>query len=266
MKFRRIRPDDPAAGEVESMVDENFGYYGGPYWAWKFSHPKGPDAIIVASEQQGRVVGCAHYLPVDYHLGPHREIDALMAGDLFVNEDLRRKGVATDLSISARAIASEASPEAAVVAMFTWRALGTHYERLLGYTRVRPSFDVWTKRLDWSDKLDAIAIENQGIRARHGRLAQVDHFFVLGIGGAPPLIFHVHADGFNPVGAAIGPPVRVRIESPGSIGGSGGIQGAMSILTELVRGRLRVSGHPRAFLEAVRVSRAYREVIGALRD
>ena len=265
MRFRQIKPSDPKATKVEEMVDSAFGFYGAPYWRWKYASPEAPPGIIVIAEADEDVVGCSHYVSANYHLGGKTHIEALFGGDLLVAPELRRRHIATELSLRSREIAVAKRPEARVVTMYTWRALGAHYEELLGYTRLKPGFAQWSKRLNWDAGVKAVLEGNQALIRSFPRLETANHGFRLELSGSPPLDFDVGEEGFIP-GRKKKARVTIKVDNAGLAGGGGGkARLAPGLLKAFVTGRIRVTGSPRALWGLILVRGAYQRVLATLR-
>lgn len=263
MIIRRIEPDDVEAGAVAALVDGAFRYYGGSFWKWKYGDATGPARAIVVADADGELIGCNHYLALTYHLGNDHSAAVAVAGDLVVVPDRRRRRVATRLSIESRRIATEAWPKAAFVVMFTWRELGRHYEKLLGYTRVTPGFRAWSKRLSWTGELGRLATMNEDLVANHPRLAQVDHIVHLDLAGAPPLALRVDRRGFRPADTDRVPSFRVQVRHADRFAGRR--RRWLAATAAVARGEVRVSGSPGALLQALSVVGAYRQVARVLK-
>jgi hypothetical protein len=214
------------------------------------------------ADVDGEVVGCNHYLVMQYQLGRGISVKGLAAGDLLVKSDLRRHHVATDLSMEGRRIVTAAHPEADFVAMFTWRSLGAYFEGLLGYVKVRPGYRQWSKRLTWDGHIDRLLAANPTLVAKHPGLARVDHTFRLEIDGSPDLVFHVGPKGFRPVSVPGAPALRVKVSNPGGLAAAGSL---MSLARALAARRIRVSGSPRAMRQALSIAGAYLAVAQMLK-
>lgn len=265
MNVRRIKPADPETKAVAAMVDGAFDYYSGPYWEWKYADPGGPESVIMVAEDGDEVVGCNHYLVMPYQLGSERELTGLAGGDLFVNPDLRRRNIATDLSLEGRKVVAEAHPEADLVVMFTWQALGSHYENLFSYTKVKPGYRQWAKRLSWTTQLARLTEANGGLVAGHPVLAGVDHILRLDVRGAPPLELRVSREGFTPGPPDHLPVIRLRASSPEMLSIDRSKWPLFWVLAAIITGRWRVSGSPRAIREAMSVAAAYLDALRILR-
>lgn len=261
MIVRQVGPGDRAAEAAAKMIDGAFRFYGAPFWHWKYADPDGPRSVIVVAEVDDAVVGCSHYLALDFHVGGGRTMSGLVGGDLFVIPEHRRAHVASELSLMAREIAASSHPEAAFVTMLTWRALGRHYERLLGYTRLDPGFRQWTKRLDWEGPVERLARRNPDLVERHPRLAGADHTLRLEIAGSPPLDLHVGPEGFTPASSAGSPGVVVRVRRPGALSG----RTWLSLARAVTRRWITIGGSAKSIREAVSVSGAYLEMLSSLR-
>ncbi len=257
MNYRQIQPTDPEASSVAAMIDRAFGYYGGPYWTWKYADTEGARSVIVIAEEDQQVVGCCHYLRVDYHLGDRGPVPALFGGDLLVEPGVRRRHISTELSLTGRQIVAEVHPEAELVALYTWRELGAHYERLLGYARVKPAFNQWSKRLTWKSQLERLKEYNKDLLLRNPDLAHVDHVLQLKLDGAPELILEVGPRGFRPVCASERPMISIVARSVKDLPTGFSVSTLVSILLALISRRLRFRGSFSAFREAYAVRGAY---------
>lgn len=262
MTVRKIEPSYRETKAVAAMVDNTFGYYGGPYWGWKYDDALGPPGLIVVAEVDGEVVGCNHYLAMDYHLGGRGSVPGLAAGDLVVAPDRRRRHLGSDLSLEGRSVVAESWPEAILVAMFTWRSLGVHYEKLLGYTRVVPGYREWSKRLTWDHKVEQLAAANEDLITKFPRLAGVDHGIRFELKGSPPLELRVDADGFRP--EEIGDVPSFELRMGGADLFPAGRSRWRSAVAAAASGRLRLRGSPRAMQQALSVAGAYVEVVRLL--
>lgn len=264
MRVRRIAPVDLEATTVAAIVDGAFGFYGGPYWQWKYADPGGPDAVIMLAEEGAEIVGCNHYLVVPYQLGEHT-LTGLAGGDLFVNPEFRRQHIATDLSLESRMLVTEAHPEADFVVMFTWQALGSHYEKLLGYTKLKPGYQQWSKRLSWEPQLARLTEANEGLLTKHPGLARANHALRLEVKGAPPLDLKVGPEGFTPGRPDGIPKVRLRVSGPDALSfGRSGVPLVWMVAAILTR-RWRFGGSPKALRQATSVIAAYREALRTLK-
>lgn len=265
MSVRRIGPADPEAKTVAAMVDGAFGYYGGPYWQWKYADPGGPDAVIMIAEEGGDVVGCNHYLVVPYQLGSKDTLTGLAGGDLYVNPELRRQHIASDLSLESRMFVTDAHPEADFVVMFTWRALGSHYEKLLGYTKLKPGYRQWSKHLSWKPQLARLAEANDGTVTKHPGLARANHALRLEVKGAPPLDLKVGPEGFTPGKPDDLPTVRLRVSGPDALSFGRSNVPLFWMIAAILTRRWRFWGSPKAIRQATSVIAAYREALRALK-
>lgn len=246
------------------MVDATFEFYGEPFWDWKYGDLQGPEPVILVMEVDDEVVGCTHYLKVPYQLGG-RELVGLAGGDLYVKPEQRRQHLSTELSLQGRRIVTESMPEAGFVVIFTWEALGSHYEKLLGYTRLDVAHHQWTKRLDWAPQLERLAESNPQLIEDYPRLADVHHRLRLEVGGAPPLELEVGAGGFTPEPPAELPVIRIRAPGPDSLKIRESGSPRVWAVAKVLGGQWRVSGSIGVVREALAVSDAYARVLRSLR-
>jgi hypothetical protein len=262
---RRVTANDPVTREVAAMIDGAFGFYGGPFWDWKYGDPDGPQPVIMITEADGDVIGCSHYLKVPYQLGGGREMLGLAGGDLFVKPEARRRHVATELSLESRKIVTATEPEATFVVMFTWDALGAHYEKLLGYTRLDVSQRQWSKRLDWGPQSERLAEASPRLVTKYPGLARAHHGLRLEVGGAPPLDVVVGPDGFRAGPISGLPVIRIRAKGPETLSiRESGLPAVWAVAAVIGR-RFQVSGSRRAIREALSVAGAYARVLRILR-
>jgi hypothetical protein len=265
VSVRRIGPDNPEARAVAAMVDGTFDYYGEPYWEWKYADPGGPDALIMIADEEGDVVGCNHYLVMPYQLGGERTLTGVAAADQYVNPDLRRRHIASDLTLESRMVISETRPDADFVVMFTWQELGTHYEKLLGYTKLKPGYRQWSKRLAWKPQLERLAEANAALVARHPNLARVSHQLRIEVKGSPPLDLEVGPEGFTPGTSDDLPRPRLRVAGPDALSFGRSKLPLFWAIAAIVTGRWRLWGSARAIRQAISVVAAYRYALQALK-
>jgi hypothetical protein len=247
------------------MVDGAFNYYGEPYWGWKYASPRGPEAMIMIAEEAGEVVGCNHFLVMPYQLGGERTLTGLAAGDLYVNPELRRQHIASDLSLDSRMVITETRPDADFVVMFTWQDLGSHYEKLLGYTKLKPGYRQWSKRITWKPQLGRLTEANTAMVARHANLARMNHHLRLEVKGSPPLDLNVGPEGFT-AGPSDGlPTLRLRLSGPEALSFGRSRLPLFWMFAVIVTGRWRLWGSLKAIREAMSVPAAYRDALQALK-
>lgn len=242
--YRSLRKADDEA--VSALVESTFGsFLGGKFWGWKYLENPGFDRSFVAvAEEDGKVVGCNHWLLRRFMLSGSVAVNATLGADIAVVPDYRKKGVGRALIYFLRSL--HASEELPVMYMFANPELRKRFHTpVAGYVPAPGGTALYTKILNWNKVKASVAAFNESVkRGEFGdKLARVDLTVVFRVHGAPPLCLHVDKNGVDADVSEKRADVTVSsdVATLSVVKGEGG--GVWGVFQALLSRRLRLGGN-----------------------
>lgn len=193
---RALREDDDEA--VKGLIQATFSHFlEGKFWDWKYLRNPGFDRSFVAvAEDNGKVVGCNHWLLRPFKLSSSVVVDGVLGADIAVAPEYRKKGVGRALIHFLRS--QHKDSKLALMYMFADPELRKHFHTpVAGYAPAPGGTALYTKILNWNKVASNAVAFNENVK--HGkfsdRLAKVDLTVVFRVHGAPSLFLHVNSKG-----------------------------------------------------------------------
>lgn len=200
---RTLREEDDRA--VIGLVQATFSHFlEGKFWEWKYlRNPFFDRSFVAVAEENGKVIGCNHWLLRTFKLSNSVVVDGVLGSDIAVAPEYRRKGVGRAMIRFLRSQHRER--KLALMYMFANPELRKHFHTpVAGYIPAPNGTLSYTKILNWNKVVSNAAAFNEQIK--HGkfgdRLANVDLTVVFRVRGAPPLFLHVNSKGADTASSA----------------------------------------------------------------
>ncbi len=259
---RTLREKDEEA--VRTLVESTFTFFPtGKFWDWKYlRNPSFDRSFMAVAEEDGKIVGCNHWLPRKIKLTDSIVVDSMLGASIAVAPEYRKRGVGRALIHFLRSQHNERKPP--LMYMFTDPELRKHFHAPVGGYIPAPGGTVWYRKiLNWNKVKTNAADFNERIKRGEftGQLAKVDLTVVFKVHGAPPLCLHLDGRGVE-VNASV-ENADVTISSDGAIFSKirDGQSGVRILIGPLVTGRLKLRGSLRKMLVAYRNMRVFREIL-----
>jgi predicted N-acetyltransferase YhbS/putative sterol carrier protein len=147
---RILQEDDKEA--VRELIESTFSeFLRGKYWNWKYAqNPYFDSSLVTVAEEKGEIVGCNHWLLRPFKLSSAMVVDAILAGDIAVKPEHRRKGVGKALMRFQRSSELTKNKQAALIYMFAETNLSKSFHTPVGgYIPVRDKTVSYMKILNW---------------------------------------------------------------------------------------------------------------------
>jgi predicted N-acetyltransferase YhbS len=192
--------EEKDAPTVKRLVESTFtAFMRGKFWDWKYClNPCFDPELVAVAEAGGEIVGCNHWLPRSFKLSGSSTVDALLAADIAVNPEYRKKGVGRALMHFLRSSESAKNRKTAVIYMFANPELRKHFHSPIGGYVQAPSGTVcYTKVLSWKKVIENATIFSEALKlGKFGRsLDGVDLTVLFKIRDSPPLLLSLNKDG-----------------------------------------------------------------------
>ncbi len=181
---------------VKQLVENIFrDFLKGKYWDWKYKLNPNFDATLVAvAEDNGKIIGCNHWLPRKLKISDLTEANAVLGADIAVIPEYRGRGVGKLLLLFLR---SEAIRDKNVVLsyMFADSNLSKRlYSPVAGYIPAPTVTTSYFKLLNWSKLESRINIVNEEVKNER-KLPKTNLKILFEIYGAPPLFLELNEKG-----------------------------------------------------------------------
>jgi predicted N-acetyltransferase YhbS len=195
---RTLHKDDE--GSVERLVESTFSsFMGGRFWAWKYrQNPAFDYSLVAVAEENGKLIGCNHWLRRRFKVSESVEVDGILAADIAVCPEYRRMGVGQALMQFLRTSEATKKERTAVVYMFADPGLSKRFHIPSGgYVSAPEGTVTYTKVLNWNKvKENASSFEQAAQVGKFGkRLEGVNVSVLFKVRCAPPLFLYVSKDG-----------------------------------------------------------------------
>lgn len=259
---RTIRKEDDEA--VRGLVKSTFGrFLSGNFWDWKYlRNPSFDRSFVAVAENDGKIVGCNHWLLRRFKLSDSVVVDGVLAADIAVNPEYRNRGVGRALMNLLRS--QHGGKKLALMYMFANPELRKHFHTPIGGYITAPSGTVlYTKILNWNKVKRNVAVFNEKVKPGEfgDKLAKVNLTVVFRVRGAPPLCLHVDGRGVD----ADVSDERADVTISGDVATLSKIKGEEIGVWKLVglvlTGKLKFKGGLRKMLTVYRNMWVFREIL-----
>jgi predicted N-acetyltransferase YhbS len=258
---RSLRQEDDEA--VRVLVESTFTtFLGGKFWGWKYlQNPSFDSSFVAVAEDEGKIVGCNHWLLRRFMLSGSVVVDATLGADIAVVPDYRKKGVGRALIYFLRS--QHANRKLPVMYMFANPELRKRFHTpVAGYVPAPGGTALYTKILNWNKVRASAAAFNE--RMKHGefgdRLRHVDLTVVFRVHGAPSLSLHLSVKGVEADVSEKGADVTVSggVATLSLVKGEGG--STWGLVRALLTGRLKLRANVRKMFALYRNLWVFRQV------
>lgn len=185
---------------VKRLVESTFSsFLSGKFWDWKYTQNPCFDPSLVAVAEEGEeIVGCNHWLPRSFKLSRSTTVDAVLAADIAVSPEYRKKGVGRALMQFLRSSEAAKNRKTALIYMFANPDLRRAFHTPTGGYVSTPARTVcYMKVLSWKKVRENATVFSQAVKlGQFGkRLDNVDLKVLFRIHGTPSLRLHIGKDG-----------------------------------------------------------------------
>jgi predicted N-acetyltransferase YhbS/putative sterol carrier protein len=164
--YRKFRESDE--GVIKSLIESAFSdFLGGRYWSWKYKkNPYFDCSLVVVAEENGKIVGCNHWLIRIFKLSSSLEAKAVLAADITVKPEYQRKGIGKALIRSLRASETIKNKGVAVIYMFADPNLAKHFHApVAGYIPAPDKTVSYIKILSWAKLKETVNFLNEKMKS-----------------------------------------------------------------------------------------------------
>ena len=258
---RSLREEDD--GAVRKMIESTFPVFlGGKFWDWKYLHNPAFDRSLVAvAEDNGKIVGCNHWLLRAFRLSGSVVVDAVLGADIAVVPEYRKKGVGRAMMGFLRS--KNADRKLPVTYIFADPELRKHFHApVAGYVPAPGGTVLFTKILNWNKvKASATVFNERMMRGEFGdRLSKVDLTVAFMVQGAPTLCLRVNSGGVSVSEGHADVTVSSDVKTLSIVKDKGA--GRWGLVGALLSGKLRFRGGLRKMFVLYRNLWVFREVFG----
>jgi len=217
---------------------------------------------VAVAENNGKIVGCNHWLLRRFKLSDSVVVNGVLAADIVVNPEYRKKGVGRALMNFLRS--HQERKNLVLMYMFANPELRKHFHTPIGgYIPAPSGTAMYTKILNWNKVKRNVAVFNEKVKRGEFRdkLAKVDLTLAFRVRGAPTLCLHVNSEGVESDASA----ERADVTISSDVATFGKIKSEKIGMWKLVRlmltGKLRFKGKLRKLLTAYRNMWVFREIL-----
>ena len=217
-------------------------------WNWKYlSNPSFDPSLVAIAEENGKIVGCDHWLLRDVKLSRSSVAKAISAGDIAVDPSHRKRGIGRSLLLFQRKSILSNDRGAFLSYAFTSQELNQRlFQPASGYVPLTTSTVTYSKRWSWKQFIRRVEEVKMNVGPRdgfrgesHKRTVKI----VFQVHGAPPLIIALgqgRIEAFE--GNAEGVDLRVKSDLATLARLRRKDKRMRHLLKALLTGRLRISG------------------------
>ena len=259
---RTLREEDDRA--VSGLVRETFsGFLEGKFWDWKYlQNPFFDRSYVAVAEDNGKIVGCNHWLPRRLKLSDSVVVDVALGADIAVVPEYRMKGVGRALIHFLRS--QHKGSNLTLMYMFANPELRKHFHTpVAGYGPAPGGTALYTKILNWNKVIgNAVAFTERVNRGEFGdRLAKVNLSVAFKVQGAPPLFLRVNSKGAYTDASNARADVAITSDVTSLSKIKDGEASGWRLIGLLLTGRLRFRGSIRKLLAFYRNLWVFREIL-----
>jgi len=259
---RTIRKEDDEA--VRGLVESTFcRFLSGNFWNWKYlQNPSFDRSFVAVAENDGKIVGCNHWLLRRFKISDSIVVDGVLAADIAVNPEYRKKGAGRALMNFLRS--QHEGKKLALMYMFANPKLRKHFHTPIGGYIPAPSGTVlFTKILNWNKVKRNVAVFNERVKLGEfaNKLAKVDLTVVFRVRGAPPLCLHLDDKGVDADVSDERADVTISSDVTTFSKIKVGEIGVSKLLWQVLTGKLKFKGGLRKTLAVYRNIWAFKEIL-----
>jgi predicted N-acetyltransferase YhbS len=259
---RTFRKEDEKA--VRELVETTFPLFSvGQFWDWKYlQNPSFDRSFVAVAEENGKVVGCNHWLPRTIKLSDSITAPALLGANIAVAPEYRKRGVGRALINFLRS--QHVGENRPLMYMFADPDLRKRFHTpVAGYIPAPCGSVLFTKILNWNKVKANVAAFNE--RVKHGefkdRLAGVDVTIAFKAEGAPLLCLHLDRSGVETDVSTQDAQVTVSSDMATFSKIRGDRSSWRMFVRPLLTGRLRIRGSPRKMMMINRNMWVFKEIL-----
>lgn len=260
---RTFRKGDETA--VKKLVESTHTIFStGNFWDWKYlQNPRFDPSFVAVAEEDGKIVGCNHWLPRKVKLTDSIVVDSMLGAGIAVAPEYRRMGVGRALIRFLRSQHNDRKPS--IMYMFADPELRKHFHAPVGgYVPAMGGTASYIKILKWH-KVE-MNVVNFNERVKRGefknRLAKVDLTVAFKVHGAPPLCLHLDSSGVKTIVSGERADVTITSDLVTSSIIKSEQRGIRILIKHLLTRRLKLRGSLRNLLVAYRNIWVFREIMG----
>lgn len=181
---------------VRNLVESVFSsFMRGRYWAWKYlQNPDFDQSLVAVAENNGKVIGCNHWLRRRFKISDSVEVDSMLAADIAVSPEYRKMGAGRALMQFMRISEGAKEKGTPVIYMFANPSLSKRFHVPTGGYITAPDRTVtYTKVLNWNkveENTSSLNQESQSSKSRRN-LEGVDLGVLFKVRFAPPLFLRL---------------------------------------------------------------------------
>jgi GNAT superfamily N-acetyltransferase len=265
--YRHLREKDEKA--LNDLLKTGFPIFlENDYWNWKYKrNPYFDPSLVVLAEEDGKVVGCNHWLPRELKLSHQLKVKSALAGDLLVHREHRGKGVAAGLLGALRSSDSVKKNNILLIYMFAPLKLNKRlYAPVAGYVAAPNSTSTYKKFFSCRELKERIDLINNRIRTDKDlikKLQGLEMSILFRLTGLPVFTLDFNSEGlYLKESEAKNPDVVIEGCLPLSSAIIEGTMGVGCLLDSLITGRLRVK---KGLLKTFKLRKAFRVIQNVLR-
>jgi len=258
---RTLREEDYEA--VRGLVQATFSHLlEGKFWDWKYlQNPDFDRSFVAVAEENGKIIGCNHWLPRKFKLSDSIVVDGALGADIAVVPEYRKKGAGRALIHFLRSQHKE--NKLALMYMFANPELRKHFHTpVAGYVPALGGTALYTKILNWNKVKKNVAAFNEKLKDGEfgDKLRKTDFTVVFRVPGAPPLCLRVDNNGVDANVPCERADVTITSEVTTLSRIKGEEAGGWRLIGALLTGKLKLRGSVRKLLAVYRNLWVFKEI------
>jgi len=256
--------EDKDENEVIKLVTSTFEAVSRDQWLWKYArNPHFDRSLVFVAEDNGRIIGCMHYLPRELKITGSLAIKGALGADFAVDPDYRQRGVGSSILKFSRSSKALEKKGIAVTYGFVDYNRAGFYRRNIDSVIMPLSIAVFRKFFDTSPiekRLPSLdKPTNEGNKRVVGDLRETNMSVVFRLKGIPIFTLNIR-DGNISVDK------RETSDPDLTIGGDPyflesvfvGSKGVLGLVVGMLRGKIRIRGGLRKILDFYKVTKTNR--------
>jgi GNAT superfamily N-acetyltransferase len=262
--YRNFKDQDEPA--LTQLLKSGFPVFNkSDYWNWKYKkNPNFDPALIVIAEENGKLIGCNHWLQRDLKLSSGLKVRTTLAGDLLVDPEYRGHGIAAELLGVLRS--SEAIKNNCITLSYMFAPLKLNkrlYSPVAGYVAAPNSTSTYKKFFNCRELKAKAEQINKRIKTNQEFMAKLQGLkmqALFRLNGMPPFTLQIKPDGFGiEENVAEKPDVVIEGSLPLSSTIFDGRIGMRNLVKDWLEGKIKIK---KGFLKILKLQKAFRILQG----